>query len=70
MKLGIFIFGGAVLIASGVLQALVRPRKPNETPSQRLVNSATVRAAFFCVIGLLLILVGAGVVPLLPMGPR
>ena len=70
MKLGVFIFGGAVLMISGVLQALVRPRKPNETAAERLINGATVRAVFFCVMGLLAILVGAGVLPLLPMGPK
>ena len=68
MKLGMFIFGGAILIISGVLQALVRPRKPNESPAERLVNGATVRAVFFVVMGLLAILVGARVIPLLPMG--
>ena len=68
MKLGVFIFGGVVLMISGVLQALVRPRKPNETPTERLVNAATVRAVFFVVMGVLAILVGARVVPLMPMG--
>jgi hypothetical protein len=67
MKLTIFIFGGAVLMISGVLQAVVRPKKPNETPGERLVNAATVRAFFFCVMGLLAILVGLRVIPLLPM---
>jgi hypothetical protein len=68
MKLGVFIFGGAVLMISGVLQALVRPRKPNETTSERLINGATVRAVFFVAMGLLAILVGTRVVPLMPMG--
>ena len=70
MKLGMFIFGGVVLMVSGVLQALVRPRKPNETPAEKLVNAATVRAVFFVVMGVLAILVGARVIPLMPMGPR
>jgi hypothetical protein len=68
MNLFVFVFGGVVLMISGVLQALVRPRKPNETPAQRLVNGATVRAVFFVVMGLLAILVGARVIPLMPMG--
>jgi uncharacterized membrane protein len=67
MKLGIFIFGGIVLIATGVLQAFLRPRAPKETPLQRVVNGATVRALFFSLMGLLAILVGSGVIPLLPM---
>jgi hypothetical protein len=70
MKLGIFIFGGVVLMVSGVLQALVRPRKPNETAGERLINAATLRAGVFLVMGLLAVLVGAGVLPLLPMGRR
>jgi hypothetical protein len=69
MKLTVFILGGVVLIVSGVLQALVRPRAPNETPLQRVVNAATVRAVFFVTVGLLAILVGTGVLPLLPMAP-
>jgi hypothetical protein len=68
MNLFVFVFGGVVLMISGVLQALVRPRKPNETPAQRLVNGATVRAVFFVVMGLVAILVGARVIPLMPMG--
>jgi uncharacterized membrane protein len=68
MNLFVFVFGGVILMISGVLQALVRPRKPNETPAQRLVNGATIRAVFFVVMGLMAILVGARVIPLMPMG--
>ncbi|HEY0715280.1 MAG TPA: hypothetical protein VGF45_21550 [Polyangia bacterium] len=69
MKLGIFIFGGIVLIVSGILQVFVRPRAENETPLQRVVNGATVRAVFFGLVGVLAILVGTGVIPIVPMGP-
>ena len=68
MSLRIFILGGIILIVSGILQALVRPRAPRESPAQRLVNAATVRAAFFVLVGLVAILVGLGVIPLMPMG--
>jgi uncharacterized membrane protein len=68
MKLAVFILGGVVLIVSGILQALVRPRQAKETPLSRVVNAATIRAVFFVLMGLLCILVGTGVVPLLPLG--
>ena len=68
MNLGIFIFGGAVLVISGILQALVRPRRPSETPAERIINGANLRGVFFVVVGVLTILVGARVVPLFPMG--
>jgi hypothetical protein len=68
VKLAVFILGGLVLIVSGILQALVRPRQPGETPMQRLVNASTVRAVFFVIMGTLAILVGTGTLPLLPMG--
>jgi hypothetical protein len=67
VKLAVFVLGGMVLIASGVLQAVVRPRAVKESPLERVVNAATVRAVFFVIMGLLAILVGAGVVPLMPM---
>lgn len=69
MRLGIFIFGGVILVVSGVLQAFVRPRRENETPLQRVINAATVRAAIFTIIGVAAILVGAGVIPVFPMAP-
>lgn len=68
MKLTVFIFGGVVLAVAGVLQALVRPRKPNETTLERWVNGATVRAVFFLIAGTLAVLVGLGVIPILPLG--
>jgi uncharacterized membrane protein len=67
MRLGIFIFGGIVLIVSGILQVFVRPRPANETPIQRVINGATVRAVFFTLVGVLAILVGTGTIPIVPM---
>lgn len=67
LGLRFFIISGVVLMVSGVLQALVRPRKSGESPGQRFVNRSTVWA-FLCVtVGLLGVLVGTGVVPLVPL---
>jgi hypothetical protein len=64
MKLGVFILGGIILIASGILQVVVRPRAANEKAPARFVNGATVRAVMFVTVGVLAILVGTGVIPL------
>jgi uncharacterized BrkB/YihY/UPF0761 family membrane protein len=58
-----FIFGGVILMLTGLLQLLVRPRKPRE---HRWLNRGTVWAAFCIAIGLGAVLVGAGALP----GPR
>lgn len=67
MNLQMFVLGGIILIVSGIAQAFVRPRRAGETTAQKIVNAATVRATVFVVVGTLAILVGAGVLPLLPM---
>ena len=69
MRLGIFILGGIILIASGILQAVVRPRKQDERGPARFINGPTIRAVMFGVVGLLAVLVGAGVIPLVELGP-
>jgi hypothetical protein len=63
-SLKFFIFGGAILIISGVAQALVRPRKPRETPAMRYMNGSVVRAVMFVTVGVLAILVGMGTIPI------
>jgi hypothetical protein len=68
MSFTFFAIGGAVLIVSGGLQLLVRPRDPGETGLQRLINRATVRAFFFVAVGVLAVLVGLGVIPLGSVG--
>ena len=64
MKLGVFILGGIILIASGILQVVVRPRAPDEKAPARFINGATIRAVMFVTVGILAVLVGAGVIPL------
>jgi hypothetical protein len=58
-----FVLGGVVLMVSGTLQALVRPRKPQEN---RYLNRGTVWAVICLLVGLGAVLIGAGVVPLRP----
>jgi hypothetical protein len=58
-----FIFGGVILMITGLLQLLVRPRKPHE---HRWLNRGTLWAAFCIAVGLGAVLVGAGLIP----GPR
>ena len=63
MSLKFFVLCGAILVLSGGLQVLVRPRAPNETGLARVLNGATVRALVFVSVGVLAILVGLGVIP-------
>lgn len=53
-----FIVGGIILMITGALQLLVRPRKPSE---HRWLNRGTLWAGFVMVVGLAAILLGAGV---------
>jgi hypothetical protein len=55
-----FVLGGVILIASGVLQALVRPRGPRE---HRLFNRGTLWAVVCILVGLGAILIGTGQLP-------
>jgi hypothetical protein len=64
MKLGVFILGGIILIGSGILQVVVRPRASNEKGPARFINGAVVRAVMFVTVGVLAVLVGLGVIPL------
>jgi hypothetical protein len=60
--LRVFVVLGAVLVATGVLQAFVRPRRPHEVGVQRYLNRGTIWAAFCVVVGVAGILVGLGVI--------
>jgi hypothetical protein len=62
VSLTVFVLGGIVLIASGVLQAFVRPR--SSEGRSRPIDAAIVRAVMFVTFGVLAVLVGLGVVPL------
>ena len=59
-----FVISGAILVLSGLAQALVRPRKPGETAAQRILNGSILRAVMFVTVGILGILFGLGVLPL------
>ena len=59
-----FVVTGAILILSGVGQALTRSRGARETGMQRYLNAATVRAVVFVTVGVLGIMVGLGVIPI------
>jgi uncharacterized membrane protein len=63
MSLRFFLLGGILLIVVGGLQALVRPREPNEVGLARVLNRSNLRAAVFVMVGVLAVLVGAGVIP-------
>jgi hypothetical protein len=59
-----FIFGGAVLIATAALQVLLRPKnKERKTP---LLDAGNLRVFLFVSMGVLAILVGTSVIPMLP----
>ena len=55
-----FIAGGAILVLTGALQLVVRPRKPTE---HRWLNRGTIWAGFCVALGVAAILLGAGVLP-------
>jgi hypothetical protein len=54
-----FVLGGVILMMSGVLQSLVRPRKLKE---HRFINRGTVWATICVVVGVGAILIGTGFV--------
>lgn len=60
VSLKFFAVGGAILIATGLLQLLVRQRRPGEG---RVLNRGTLWALFCMLVGGLAVLVGTGVVP-------
>ena len=63
MNLRIFVLGGIILIVSGVIQVLVRPRPARETPLDRYLNRSALRAVLFVAVGVLAVLIGLGVIP-------
>jgi hypothetical protein len=63
-SLKFFVIGGAILILSGLAQALVRPRNPKESPAMRYLNGSVVRAVLFVTVGVLAIMVGIGTIPI------
>jgi uncharacterized membrane protein len=63
MNVRIFALGGAILIVSGILQVLVRPRAPKEKAAERFINRSVLRAVLFVLVGVVAVLVGMGVIP-------
>jgi hypothetical protein len=54
-----FVVGGAILIATGLLQLVLRPLKPGE---KRWLNRGTLWAGFCMLVGVAAILVGSGLI--------
>jgi uncharacterized membrane protein YfcA len=59
-----FAICSVILIATGVIQVFVRPRKERETLAERLVNRSTITAFVSVIVGVLGLLLGAGVIPM------
>ena len=53
-----------ILILTGVAQFFVRPRKPNETLAEKIVNRSTITALLSLAMGVLGLLLGLGVIPM------
>jgi uncharacterized membrane protein YfcA len=53
-----------ILIATGVMQVFVRPRKPKETLAEKWVNRSTITALVSVLVGVLGLLLGAGIIPM------
>ena len=59
-----FVICSVILIITGVMQVFFRPRRSNETLAERLINRATITALVTVTFGILGLLVGLGVLPM------
>ena len=59
-----FAICSVILIATGVIQVFVRPRKERETLAERLLNRSTITAVVSVVVGVLGLLLGFGLIPM------
>ena len=59
-----FVISSVILILTGVGLVLVRPRKPNETLAEKILNRATLTALVSLAIGVAGLLLGLGVLPM------
>lgn len=59
-----FVISSVVLILSGTAQLFVRPRRPNESAAEKIVNRATITAVLSLVMGIAGLLLGLGVLPM------
>jgi hypothetical protein len=60
-----FVISGVILVLSGVAQVFVRPRKATESSAQKILNGAVLRAFMFVTCGVLAVLLGLGVIPMI-----
>ena len=61
-----FLICGAVLVVTGILKLIVRPRSPRETVLERWLNRTSLFAIVCVAVGVAGILIGAGMIPLRP----
>ena len=61
---GFFVFSGLLLLGIGTAQLLMRPRKSERPRGVIPINATTIRAVFFLVVGLVVLLMGANVLPM------
>ncbi|HVX95299.1 MAG TPA: hypothetical protein VHK47_10350 [Polyangia bacterium] len=59
-----FVISSVVLILSGTAQLFVRPRRPNESAAEKIVNRATITAVLSLAMGIAGLLLGLGVLPM------
>jgi hypothetical protein len=59
-----FVISSVILILSGTAQVFVRPRKPNETLAEKVLNRATLTASISLLVGIAGLLMGLGVLPM------
>jgi uncharacterized membrane protein YfcA len=59
-----FVIASVILILSGTAQVFVRPRKPNESLPEKLLNRATITATISLVVGIAGLLLGLGLLPM------
>jgi hypothetical protein len=59
-----FAICSVILILTGVAQFFVRPRKPNETLVEKIINRSTITALLSLGMGVLGLLLGLGVIPM------
>jgi hypothetical protein len=59
-----YIICSVILILTGVAQVFVRPRRPNETLPEKIINRSTITALVSLAFGIVGLLLGLGVISL------
>lgn len=57
-----YVICSIILLLAGIAQLFVRPRKPNETLAEKILNRSTLTAALSLSFGILGLLLGLGVI--------